>query len=79
MKQPPNMCIIRNTIVNNTGKRVVIRTNRGRNKFEVAEGTITGTYPNIFKIKLEGDMDDAIKFITYSYKDVLTKEVELVF
>lgn len=79
MKQPANMCMIRNTIVNNTGKKVVIRTNRGRNRFDIAEGTITDTYPSIFKIKLEGDMDDSIRNVTYSYKDVLTKEVELVF
>ncbi len=79
MKQPENMCNIRNTIINNTGKKVVIRTNRGRNKYDISEGTITGAYPSIFMIKLEGEMDEAIRLITPSYQDILTKDIELVF
>lgn len=78
MKQPENMCNIRNTIVNNKGKKVVIRTNRGRNRFDVTEGVIYQTFPCVFMVQLDkksGDNDT----MTYSYTDVLTKEVELVF
>ena len=38
MRQPANICRIYNTILSNMGKKVVVRTNHGRNKVDVAEG-----------------------------------------
>lgn len=78
MRQPENMCHIRNTVVNNIGKKVKIRSNRGRNKVDIAEGVISETYPCVFLVQLLDDTSDTPKTISLSYTDVLTKEVELV-
>ena len=78
MRQPENMCHIRNTVVNNIGKRVKIKSNRGRNKVDIAQGIISATYPCVFLVALEGEQAESIKTMSFSYTDVLTKEVELV-
>lgn len=78
MRQPENMCYVRNTVVNNIGKKVKIRSNRGRNKIDIAEGIISATYPCVFLVQLEGEIAESIKTMSFSYTDVLTKDVELV-
>ena len=50
MRQPANMCAIRNTVVRNVGRKVLIRSNRGRNKYDVEEGFISDTYPSVFLV-----------------------------
>lgn len=79
MRQPASMNTIRDTIVNNTGRKVIIRTNLGRNRIGVAEGIIDKAYPCVFLVRLDNSPKDAVKTISYSYTDILTKEVELVF
>ena len=78
MKQPGNMCMVYNTIAANVGKRVKVKSNLGRNRYDIAEGVITKIYPSIFIIELDKDMPEASKRISYTYSDVLTKEIELV-
>lgn len=79
MKQPANLCRVYNSITANVGKRVQVKSNKGRNKFDITEGIITKAYPSLFLIEVENDMTYAGKTISYSYTDVLTKEVEVVF
>ncbi len=78
MKQPDNMCRVRNTVVRNIGKRVKIKANKGRNKVDIAEGVIAATYPCVFLVELDQDLNESKKTISFSYTDVLTREVELV-
>lgn len=78
MKQPENMCYIYNLILNHMGKRVVVRENHGRNRFDVSEGVISEMHPHVFCVTVDSD-DDSAKQISYSYTDVLIKDVELVF
>ncbi len=78
MKQPENMCKVRNDVVRNVGKKVKIKANKGRNKVDIAEGIISQTYPCVFLIELEDSLTDSVKTMSFSYTDVLTKEVELV-
>lgn len=78
MKQPDNMCRIRNAIVNSMGKRVKIRTNKGRNRIDITEGVISATYPCVFLIQLDAEAEESAKTMSFSYTDVLTREVELV-
>jgi uncharacterized protein Veg len=78
MKQPENMCKVRNDVVRNIGKKVKIKANKGRNKVDIAEGIISQTYPCVFLIELEDSLTDSVKTMSFSYTDVLTKEVELV-
>lgn len=79
MRQPANMCRIYNLILNNMGKRVTVRENRGRNRYDTSEGIITEMHPYVFCVKVEGDLPDSSKQVSYSYTDVLIKDVELQF
>lgn len=80
MRQPANLCAAYNSVVQNIGRRVRIKTNLGRNKVDVAEGFIRETYPCVFLIELEsGEQLETAKTMSFSYTDVLTKDVELVF
>ncbi|MCM8709674.1 hypothetical protein M2651_01395 [Clostridium sp. SYSU_GA19001] len=67
---------IRTDIENHVGERVTLKANGGRRKVLVNKGTIEKTYPNIFVIRLEHDTQ---RTVTYSYSDVLTKTVQIVF
>ncbi len=78
MKQPENMCNVRNEVLRNVGKRVKIKSNRGRNKVDIAEGIIAQTYPCVFLVELHDDLSESVRTMSFSYTDVLTKEVELV-
>lgn len=79
MRQPANMCRIYNMISSNMGKRVVVRENHGRNKTDVAEGIIEEMHPHVFCVRVDGDLPETAKKVSYSYTDVLIKDVELVF
>ncbi|MBO5199087.1 MAG: Veg family protein [Lachnospiraceae bacterium] len=68
---------IRNTIQRNVGRRVKIRENKGRNKIDIAEGIISGSYPCVFSIQVEDS--DIPKTLSYSYTDLLIHEVEVTF
>ncbi|MFL0245846.1 MULTISPECIES: Veg family protein [Clostridium] len=67
---------IRMDIENHIGEQVTLRANGGRRKVLVNKGTIEKTYPNIFVIRLDQDTQ---RTVTYSYSDVLTKTVQIVF
>lgn len=67
---------IRTDIENHVGEKVTLKANGGRRKVLINKGTIEKTYPNIFVIRLEHDTQ---RTVTYSYSDVLTKTVQIVF
>jgi Uncharacterized protein conserved in bacteria len=69
---------VRNAVMSQTGKRVKIRINRGRHKVDVSEGIISETYPSIFLIKVQETKDMPVKLVSYSYTDILTKDIELI-
>lgn len=69
---------VRNAVISHTGRRVKIRINRGRHKIDETEGVISETYPSIFLITVQGSKDMPIRTMSYSYTDVLTKDVELI-
>lgn len=58
------------------GERVTLKANGGRRKILVNSGILEKTYPSIFVIRLESDTQ---RTLTFSYSDVLTKTVQLVF
>ena len=61
----------------NIGNRVKIRANRGRHKIDITEGVICETYPSIFLIEVENELDEGTQKISFSYTDVLTKDVRM--
>nr|WP_207717204.1 Veg family protein [Clostridium acetobutylicum] len=70
------MASIKASIENHVGEKVTLKSNGGRKKIVVNNGVIEKTYPSIFVVRLESDTQ---RTVTYSYSDVLTKSVQIVF
>ncbi len=70
---------VRNTIRRNVGRRVRIRENKGRNKVDVAEGVIAEIYPCVFLVRVNSMNPDIKRTLSFSYTDLLTRDVELCF
>lgn len=68
---------VRNAVHRAIGSRVVIRSNKGRHRYDVNEGIIKEVYPHIFMIEIGEGEEDTTKTVSYSYIDILTKDVEL--
>lgn len=68
---------VRRAVKNHIGSKVIIHANKGRHKVDVTEGVITETYPSIFLIQVENDVEDSFKTVSFSYSDVLTKDVQM--
>lgn len=67
---------IKADIENHIGEKVMLKANGGRKKVVVNSGVIEKTYPSIFVVRLENDDQ---RTVSYSYSDVLTKTVQIVF
>lgn len=67
---------IKKDIEDHIGERVTLKANGGRRKVLVNNGVIEKAYPSIFVIRLETDTQ---RTVTYSYSDILTKTVQIVF
>ena len=68
---------VRSSVDQNIGNKVKIRANRGGHKIDVTEGIIRETYPSIFLVEVENKLDDTTQKISFSYTDVLTKDVQM--
>lgn len=68
---------VRLSVDKNIGNKVKIRANRGRHKIDVTEGVISKTYPSIFLIEVENKLDASTQMISFSYTDILTKDVQM--
>lgn len=76
MEKVNMLSTIKKDIESHLGEKVTLKANGGRRKILINKGTIEKTYPSIFVIRLE---DDTHRTVTYSYSDVLTKTVQIVF
>ena len=64
---------VKSSVDKNVGNRVKIRANRGRHKIDI----ISETYPSIFLVEVENKLDDTVQTVSFSYTDVLTKDVQM--
>lgn len=69
---------VRNEIISHVGSRVKIRANKGRNRMDITEGIISETYPSIFLITIDDGNQDTVKTLSFSYTDILTKDVQMM-
>ncbi|MFR1709904.1 MAG: Veg family protein [Clostridium sp.] len=67
---------IKKDIESHVGEKVTLRANGGRRKVVVNDGVLEKTYDSIFVIRLDSSSQ---RTVSYSYSDVLTKTVQLVF
>jgi uncharacterized protein Veg len=58
------------------GKRVVLRTNKGKRKAKVREGIIEDVFPSVFIVRIDAGRDSE-RTISFSYSDILTESVEV--
>ena len=64
---------LKTDITDKIGQKIIVKGTLGRSRFFEKEATIEKTYPNLFVVKY----DDEERNVTYSYKDVLTRTVEV--
>lgn len=76
MDKLKTIATIKKDIEKHLGEKVTLKANGGRKKVLVNDGVIESAYPSIFVIRLENDMK---RTVTYSYSDVLTQTVQIVF
>jgi uncharacterized protein Veg len=68
---------VRRAVSEHVGSKVRVRSNLGRHKFDVTEGVIAETYPCIFLVRVESKDEESVQTVSYSYTDVITKDVQL--
>lgn len=68
---------IRKAVYRCIGSKVVVKASKGRHKFDVNEGVIKEAYPHIFMIQLKDKIEEEGRMVSYTYSDILTKEVQL--
>lgn len=64
---------LQNDIKDKIGQKIIVKGSLGRSKLFEKEATIEKAYPNIFVVKYEENERN----VSYQYKDVLTKTVEV--
>ena len=70
---PNDITNLKTDITDKIGQKIIVKGALGRSKFFEKEATIEKTYPNLFIVKY----DDEERNVTYSYKDVLTRTVQV--
>ena len=76
MEKVNMLSAIKLEIESHVGEKVVLKANGGRRKILVNNGVLEKTYPSIFVIRLDNAIQSTV---TYSYSDVLTNTVEILF
>ena len=69
---------VRSEVVRHKGAKVKVRANHGRNKVDITEGVITQVYPSIFLIQTEATAEIPKRTLSFSYNDVISRDIELV-
>ena len=70
---PNDITNLKTDITGKIGQKIIVKGTLGRSRFFEKEATIEKTYPEIFVVKY----DDEERNVTYSYKDVLTRTVQV--
>ncbi|KHD85017.1 biofilm formation stimulator Veg [Heyndrickxia ginsengihumi] len=75
---PKTLIDIKKSLDSNLGKRLMLKANGGRKKTIERSGVLAETYPSVFVVELDQE-ENSFERVSYSYADVLTETVELVF
>lgn len=68
---------VRRAVSKHIGSKVLVKSNLGRHKYDITEGVITETYPCIFLVQVKNNDEDTVQTVSYSYTDVITRDVQL--
>lgn len=72
------LATIKNQLDSHLGDRLMLKANGGRKKIVERSGILSETYPSVFVVELDQD-ENNFERVSYSYADVLTDAVEIVF
>ena len=68
---------VRASVHQQCGNRVKIQLDRGRNKVDIQEGVIQQAYPSVFTILVDDEQDNAPQLLSFSYTDIITKDIRM--
>ncbi|MBC9118511.1 Veg family protein [Fructobacillus fructosus] len=68
---------IKSRLDNHIGEAVTVVSQAGRKKFTERSGVLRSTFPSLFVVEL--DEDTQFKQASYSYAEILTKNVQVDF
>ncbi|ANZ95099.1 MULTISPECIES: biofilm formation stimulator Veg [Brochothrix] len=72
------LATIKKNLDSHLGDRLMLKANGGRKKIVERSGILSETYPSVFVVELDQD-ENNFERVSYSYADVLTDAVEIVF
>lgn len=78
MKNTSSIASIKNEVEDNIGKRVILKADKGRKRIIENEGFLEEAYPNVFTVRINADEDNE-RMVSYSYSDILTSTVKVMF
>ena len=68
---------VRASVHQQCGNRVKIQLDRGRNKVDIQEGVIQKAYPSVFTILVDDEQDNAPQLLSFSYTDIIKKDIRM--
>ena len=68
---------VRASVHQQCGNRVKIQLDRGRNKVDIQEGVIQKAYSSVFTILVDDEQDNAPQLLSFSYTDIITKDIRM--
>lgn len=68
---------VRELVDGYVGSKVIVKANKGRKRVVTKQGVLESTYPSIFVVKVENELQNSFRTVSYSYTDILTNNVEL--
>lgn len=75
--QQADICKVRASVLQQLGNRVIIQLDKGRHRIDIQEGVLHAAYPCVFTILIDENEDNPPKLMSFSYTDVLTKNVRM--
>jgi uncharacterized protein Veg len=75
---PRTIADIKENLKDHVGDSLVVVAQVGRKKVTRRRGVLQNTFPAVFVVKLDQE-ENKIARVSYSYTDVLTKNIELQF
>ncbi|WP_242986416.1 MULTISPECIES: Veg family protein [Vallitalea] len=68
---------VRKRVDGYVGSKVLVKANKGRKRIVIKQGVLQSTYPSIFVVKVQNELQNTYRTVSYSYTDILTNNVEL--
>ena len=69
---------VRASVHQQSGSRVKIQLDRGRNKIDIQEGVIQQAYPSVFTVLVDDEREqNPPQLLSFSYKDIITKDIRM--